>query len=282
MMEQFGDFGKDPYGNDYVYSNTPYTNTDLGVEVLAKITGIGPDEALGTADDLSIEILEPDVRSDIVGLAKDSSNLGIRSVGVDIHYPSNGVLTLTSTQTDTNGVFQFTDIPRGDRTVILQPGLLYKTNSAFTTGNSQNDLEFVITNYSQNTISISSLNATYTSDPTAYYSEVLVDDSSVFTVTGQDPRPGSGTLVSFSGTPPSMAPSPIAGQANIRRIQTPRIEVPDVKLSALNAGGSLTIKLQDFVDAQTGGGQSVVMTGVLFTMTLSNGSVLDLVPRKKK
>ncbi|MHC4197848.1 MAG: prepilin-type N-terminal cleavage/methylation domain-containing protein [Planctomycetota bacterium] len=78
IMEKFGgDFKDDPWGTQYSYSTTPGTNTDLGVQYLAKITSAGPDRTLSTSDDLSVEILEPEVRADVLGFVKDSLGDGV-------------------------------------------------------------------------------------------------------------------------------------------------------------------------------------------------------------
>lgn len=278
MMEQFGGDFEDPYGTEYIYSTTVYTNTDLGVEVKAKITSAGPDSIPGTSDDLSIEILEPEVRAYIIGLVKDRAGLGISFVDVTIYYPSNGSLTTSSTQTDSDGVYQFSDIPLGDRAVIVKPKILYEPNTAVTKGKEGKDVEFVVTNYSENAISISSLAATYSSDPVAYYKEVKINGVSVHR--SEDPRTGSGDTVTFPSV--SMSGSSLGAQPHLIRIQGPKVETPDVKISSLGAGGSLTIELKDFKDAPTGGADAVDMTGTPFEVTFSDGSVVAFVPRREK
>jgi type II secretory pathway pseudopilin PulG len=279
MMEQFGgDFKEDPYGAEYIYSTAGYTNTDLGVDVKAKITSVGPDRAAGTTDDLSIEILEPEVRADIIGLVKNRVGLGIPFVDVTINYPSNGSLTMAATQTDSEGVYLFSDIPLGDRAVIVKPEILYESNTAVTKGKDGKDVEFVVTNYSENAIAISSLTATYSSDPVAYYKEIKLNGVSVHN--SDNPRTGSGDMVTFGPVP--MSASSLAAQPYIIRIQGPKVEIPDVKISSLGAGGSLTIELKDFKDAPTGGADKVDMTGTPFEVTFSNGSVVAFVLRREK
>lgn len=282
MTDPLNNYKEDSYGNDYVYSDTQYTNDDLGVEVLAKITSMGQDQTLGSIDDLSIEILEHDVRSDIVGVVKDSQNLGITSIDVNIYYPINGILTMTATQTSSSGVYRFLDVPMGDRVIIPKPKVLFSPDTAFASGSKMQDVEFVITNFSAETISISSFSASFSSDPVAYYSTVLVNGLTVLNITGSQERPGSGDLIFFTGGTQSMAASTLIDESNIRRIQTAKVKVPDVKAGSLGAGGSLKIEMRDFVDTLSGGGNMVNMSGASFEITFSNGSVITFVPKRKK
>lgn len=278
MEKHGGDFKKDPWGTDYSYSTTPGTNVNLGVQYLAKITNAGPDLTAGTSDDLSVEILEPEVRADIIGLVKDSIGLGVPYVDVDLTYPSNGTLTTASTQTDSSGAYQFADIPKGDRAVIAKPKILYEPNTATTTKVDGKDIKFVVTNYSKSNITVSSLTATYSSDPVAYYREVKINGVRVYN--SDKPRTGSGGTVTFTGVPVSA--STLAAEPNLMRLQSARVEVPDIKISNLGAGGSLTIELKDFEDVPTGGGNTVDMTGVPFEVTFSDGSVVSFTPRREK
>ena len=279
MMEQFGgDFKEDPYGTEYIYSTTIYTNTNLGVDVRTKITSAGPDRIPGTSDDLSIEILKPEVRAYIIGLVKNRVGLGIPFVDVTIYYPSDGSLATASTQTDSDGVYQFSDIPLGDRAVIVRPKILYEPNTAVTKGKEGKDVEFVVTNYSETAIPISSLTATYSSDPVAYYKEVIINGVSVHK--SENPRTGSGDTVTFPSV--SMSGSSLAAQPHRIRIQGPKVELPDVKITSLGAGGSLTIELKDFKDAPTGPGIAVDMTGTPFEVAFSDGSVVAFVTRREK
>lgn len=279
MMEQFGgDFKEDPYGTEYIYSTTVYTNTDLGVDVKAKITSAGPDRTADTTDDLSIEILDPEVRADIIGLVKNKVGLGVPFVDVTLYYPSNGNLTPASTQTDSDGIYQFSDIPLGDRAVIVKPKILYEPNTAVTIGKEGKNVEFVVTNYSENAISISSLTVTYSSDPVAYYKEIKLNGVSVHK--SENPRTGSGDTVTFGSV--SISGSSLASQPHLIRIQCPKVESPDVKISSLGAGASLTIELNDFKDASTGDANAVDMTGTPFEVTFSNGSVVAFVTRREK
>lgn len=278
IMEKFGgDFKLDPWGTEYSYSTTSGTNAELGVTFLATITSAGPDRTLGTDDDHSVQILEPEVRADVVGFVKDSVGEGVTGVAVTMNYPSNGTLTTALDTTDNDGLYEFLDIPIGDRTLTVDPKLLYKPGTAKTVAPTGKNLTFIIENFSENDITISSLKADYTVDPPAFYEKVIINGVTVFTWSGT--RPGSGTTVTF--TPVTVSRSTVAKEPFLVRIQASRVETPDVILGRLAAGGSLTIELKNFKDASSGVADAVDMTGVSFTITFSDGSVVRFTPVKE-
>ncbi|MEE9200443.1 MAG: hypothetical protein V3V45_03265 [Candidatus Brocadiales bacterium] len=278
IMEKFsGDFKDDPWGTDYSYSTTGGTNTDLGVEYLATITSAGPDHTLSTSDDLSVQILEPEVRSEIVGYVRDTLGDGVRDVTVTINYPSNGALTTAPATTDDEGRYEFLDldgitipIPIGDRIITIDPAkLVYKPGTAKTLTDDRDDVQFKIENFSDSNISISSIKVDYTVSPAAYYEKVIIGGVTVYTYSGT--RPGNGTTVTFGAA--SVSASTVAKQPFLARIQAGRVETPDITVDRLVVGGSLTIELQDFVDADSGGSAVTVdMTGIPLTVTFDDGS----------
>lgn len=278
IMEKIaGDFKIDPYGSEYVYSTTPYTNTSLGVEVRAKVTSPGPDLATGTSDDLSVEILKPEIFSRVIGFVKDSLGSGVPSTTVTINYPSAGSLTTATALTNIDGMYEFTDIPIGDRTITVDPKLFYKSGSASTVAPAGKDLKFTIQNFSQNDIAITSLKAEYTVSPAAFYEKIVLNGVTVFT--WSTTRPGSGTTVSFASA--IIARSTVSKEPFLTRIQPPKVETPDIIVTRLGAGGSLDVELQGFNDAATGAANTVDMTGVPFKITFSDGSVVIFTPVKK-
>ena len=279
LKESFGgDSVDDPYGNAYIYSTATTTNTDLGVQVLATIVSAGRDGIQGTGDDLSIEILEPEVRADIFGLVKNRIGLGVPFVDVTIHYPATGALASSATQTDTDGVYQFSGIPFGDRAVVVTPKILYEPNTAVSRGKAGKDIRFVVTNFSLSDIVVTSLTATFTSDPPAYYKEIKIDGVQVHS--SDNPRTGSGDTVTFTGVTITGSSLGVAPQQI--RIQDDKVEPPDVKISSIAAGGSLTIELKGFKDTPTGGATEVDMTGVPFEVAFSDGSVVAFILRREK
>lgn len=270
MEKHGGDFKKDPWGADYSYSTTPGTNTDLGVQYLAKITSKGPDLTTGTPDDLSVEVLEPEVRADVLGYVKDTVGEGILNVAMTINYPSSGTLTTASDTTDADGLYEFSDIPIGDRTITMDPKLLYKAGSGITSAPTGKDVTFKVENFSSSDITISSLTVTYTVNPPPTYGKVVINGVTVYSV-----RQGSGVPAPFA--PISVSRSTVSKEPFLARIQSGRVETPDIVVGRLAAGGSLTIELQVFQE----GGAAVDMSGTPFTVTFSNGSVVKFTPVKE-
>lgn len=278
-VKKFGsDITKDPYGNDYSYSTTPGTNVDLGVSYLARITSPGLDNSLGTSDDLTIQILEPEVRSDIFGFIKDSLGAGIPAVDVTIHYPSEGTLTTTTTTTNLEGFYSFTDIPIGDRAITVDPKLLYKSNTAITVAPTGKDLKFTVEDFSESAIIINSLKAEYNVTPAAFYEKIIINGVAVYNWPGvPTPRAGSGTIVSFS--PITISANTVSKEPFLVRMQSNKVETADMVIGRFTTGGRLDIELQNFKDSPTDG-NAVDMTGVPFKITFSNGSVVVFTPKK--
>ncbi len=267
IMEKFsGDFKDDPWGTAYSYSNVSATNSDLGVDYLATITSAGPDRTLSTSDDLNIEILEPEVLSDIIGMVKYANGSPTPSVSVTVNYPGSGTLTTAADTTDSDGVYEFSDIPIGDRTVTIAPELLYAPGTAVTTSPENDDIEFTIKNYSSSNISITSMTPVYSGGNT--YKEVFIDGVKVYDNSGT----GSGTPVTL----PSQTLTASAGTLNPFpvRIQSPKVQPPDIIIDRIEPGGSLTFGIDVF---KTSGGGVADMTGVSFSVTFSDGSVATFV-----
>jgi hypothetical protein len=113
----------------------------------------------------------------------------------------------------------------------------YVPGSARTTGGQNNDLEFDIFNSGTGGILISSLTATYTAN--GYFRRVRWDGNTVFNES--NPRAGSGDLVTFTTS------------------------------QTLGVGETVTIELDDFKTAPTGGSDAD-MSNVDFTILFSDGS----------
>ena len=62
------------------------------------------------------------------------------------------------------------------------------------------------------------------------------------------------------------------------RIQSSITDVADIVIGDIGRGSSLTIQMQNFEDVATGSGNAVDMTGVIFEMTFSDGSVVVATP----
>lgn len=256
IMEQFGGgFKEDAYDTPYIYSTDGYTNTDLGVEVFAKISSLGPDGMESTTDDLSIEILKPEILSRIIGMLKYAGGSPAPNVSVTINYPDNGNLTTAMISTNSAGIYEFSDIPIGDRTITVTPKLLYIPGTAVTTNPQQYDIRFTIANYSSSNISIDSITLVYSGGAT--YEKMWID--------GEEKSfggAGSGYTVTFSsrtltGSTGILNPFPI-------RIQSPVSQPPDIIIDRMEPGELLTFEVR-FMNAAN-------MSGVSFSATFSDTS----------
>src|SRR5438445_239636 len=83
-----------------------------------------------------------------VGYVRDANLNPLSGVSVKINYPSNGALTNQSVQTDAAGAYSFNDIPTGNRSVEVEPRLVYVAGSAVATpSNAGDNIQFVVQNY---------------------------------------------------------------------------------------------------------------------------------------
>jgi type II secretory pathway pseudopilin PulG len=274
------DFLQDPYGNNYAYSTTVTTDAILGVEVRGTIRSIGPDDTSGTQDDLSVEMLRPEVLADVAGKVKDTSGAGIPGIYVTINYPSGGTLTSSTVQTDVEGRYQFSNIPMGERAITLQPGLVLIPGTALAGIDPLSGLQevlFSVANLSSSNITVSSI-ATYCyTNPDTYYGRIKINGA---TVTTLSPRLSTeaGTAVGF--TPLVVAGSTMQRAAFRLLLQSSKMEIPEIELNTVGAGGTMTIQLQDFATAPTGG-SPVEMAGIPFRIVFSNGSIVIFTPQKR-
>lgn len=254
--EEALDFKKDQWGNSYTYTDVNFTNAN-GQAGDGKITSAGKDGVFGTADDIIVEILVSEVTATTVrGILKTSAGDRIPSASVDINYPVNGTLTTTTATTDTNGIYSFSSIPFGKRSVQPRPTLVYAPNTGTTTtGSGGQDLQFTIFNMSSSSVTISNLVATYTS-PGNCYQEVWVNGTRVVNITrcsGQTATFSASQTIAAGSTPPP---------PQVVIVDAPDVQLPD--LIVFPQGTSALIELRGF-------NNSVV--GIPFTITFSNGSV---------
>jgi hypothetical protein len=118
-------------------------------------------------------------------------------------------------------------------------GLVYQAGSALTK-NGGRDVQFRVQNNTGSDITITSIQATY--GYTAWYEEIKIDGTKVFQ--NDNPRGGSGETKTFSA-----------------------IVIQD--------GDNPKIEYKKFKDAQSGGASDVNMQGDSFSVTFSDGSVIN-------
>ena len=258
---------KDRFGNPLIYTSIPFARSSDGQMVAARIQSAGLDGTANTSDDQQIDILKAEVFSTVTGALK-KGNSPVKFATVTLNAPSNGVLTQTFDITDANGVFQFTDVSFGFRSISIDPKLTYEEGTASTPGN--DTLKFTLTNYATNAITITSITPVYTM--TAWYQKIKMGNSTVFDYTNapyNGTRAASGQTITFSssvtlngsGKPTQVVPI---------RVEKETTVTPDVLIKG--TGKSIVVQIQEFRNVQTGNGSAVNPSGATFTITFSDGS----------
>lgn len=260
-------FQYDQWGNSLAYNTTEYTRAD-GALVSAAITSPGPDQAVGTSDDLYVEILKNEAFATVSGYAKNSGGAAAQNIQVTLNLPQNGAISKRYATTDANGYYSFPNVPFGVRSVTVDPKLIYADGSASLKGGSKEDLSFTISNFGANDVSITSMALAYS--PAAYYEKVSVGGTVVFNSTS--PRQGSGYVINFS--PKTVRGTGKVYPPTVFLAQVPVVTVDNVVVGSVGQGTSLNISVDNFTNVPTGSGSFVNMSGVAFTVTFSDGSVV--------
>ena len=263
----------DPWGNAFVYSTTSGTSTFTGAPIVGSIRSTGPDGTASTSDDIVAEIHEAEVFSHVFGYVRRGSPF-VAGVNVTVSYPSAGALATITMTTDSGGFFEFSDVPHGDRVFELAPKLAYQDDTAVVSGNSADNVQLIVENLGKDATAITSFTLTYTSSPPAYFRSALIDSNSVFNSTGGSANKGSGDAVTFSSE--SVTGTGVTQEPLHALVLFKEFHIPDLTVSSVGTGGTLTIDLEDFVDAASGNGTAVDMTGVTFRVDFSDGSVTFL------
>ncbi|MDI6760308.1 MAG: prepilin-type N-terminal cleavage/methylation domain-containing protein, partial [Candidatus Brocadiaceae bacterium] len=274
---------RDPHGNTYIYDTAITTDATLGAEVRATIRSPGPNRTdnAGTQDDLTERILKTEVLTDVTGTIKNAEGAGIPTTSVSIIYPSGSSLTSASAQTDDEGRYSFSDIPMGQRAIFLQPGLVYVPGTAYATGSSGSNVSFQIANLSSSNITASSIKVYALINPYTYYSSVWINGTRKDSLTSRIWTEANTTVsLTANGGAVTLAGSTMRRDAFLTRLQSSRIEIPDIELTTIGAGSTMTVEVKDFYDALTGG-SLVNMAGIPFKITFSNGSKALFTPKRQ-
>jgi hypothetical protein len=258
---------KDLFGQTLTYTSTPFTRTSDNQVVAVRVESAGADGVAGTADDMLIDILKGEIFSTVTGTLKRGTQV-VPFATVTLNLPIDGVVSTRNTTTNSSGVFTFTDVPYGFRSVSVDPKLTYEPNSAGV--KSSNNLEFTVTNYAPSNVTITSLTATYSGS--LYYEGIKVGNDTVFNYSlapyngtraqsGQQITFSQSVLVAGSGKPSQVIPI---------RVDQEVTTTPDLLIRGV--GKSVKIALQNFKNAQTGTASNVSPSGVTFTINFSDGS----------
>ena len=267
-LEMFDDIRRDAWGTEIAYSLVNEISPSTGQTVRAKLISYGPDTAEGGGDDLTVEVYETDMISTVTGFVRDAVGNPLPGVVTTINFPLLSVTSSAMVQTDANGAYSFPGSTYGNRSLIIQANLVYVQGTGVSTGGQDNDVEFVVQNYSASDVTFDSI--TFLHDSGAFYETLRVDNFNVFSDTSD--RVGTGETISF-------ADEVLTGTGNIAtrtfpiRIQAGFTLTPTQDIGkASKKGGAIRIQALNFKDAETGAASNVDMTGISFQVTFSDGS----------
>ena len=272
FSEEREEYKLDAWNNEYVYSAEDYTN-EKGELIDGKIVSYGPDKAEGGDDDLTIEILKNETTAKVFGYVKDNEGNYLPDALATIYFPQNGTLMQDTCKTDAKGYFELNSIPFGIRSIAIEPKLVYVTDSAKAKDMGKN-VEFKIANLSEEDISINSLKAEYSVDPAAYYREVKIGKETVWKAKKNEAGAGSGDTVYFESY--TITGTGVKREPYTIHVESSKMQVPDIRIAG--KGKVVIIELKDFKDNKSPPTQPVDMTGVPFTITFSDGSVINFTP----
>lgn len=119
LVENLASLKLDAYGHEFTYDTTEDVDATVGVTISAKIISNGPDGTAGGGDDFTIHIFKPKSFSTVTGFINDDDGARKSGVTVTVNYPSAGTLTTSTDITDSSGRYTFTNIPYGDRSLMV-------------------------------------------------------------------------------------------------------------------------------------------------------------------
>jgi hypothetical protein len=264
----------DGWGNRFAYSNTSFTETTFGTTALGQLVSYGRNFVSGGGDDLTTAFFQSETVSRVQGYVKDTDGESVAGVLVTVNYPSGGTLTSSATTSDTVGYYALTNIPYGNRSITIEPKLVVVPGTVVASGPANDDLAFTVKNYSAADISLTSIKIAYTISPAAYFDQIRIGNTIVFSNTA--PRYTPGSTVTFS-TQTISGTGSIAESLPVR-LQSAVTDVEDLIVGNIGRGGELAIQCNNFTDVLSGNGTSVDVTGVNFEFTFSDGSVVVVKP----
>ncbi len=265
FVEDLLSLDKDRFGNAFTYVSTPFTRTSDSQVVAARIQSAGADGVAGTSDDLYQDILSSEIYSTVTGTLYKGNN-PVPYATVTLNIPSNGTVSQQTDVTDSSGVFSFSNVTFGFRSVSIDPKLTYEPGTA-KTQNGGRTVQFKLTNYATSDVTITSLTATY--NRTAWYEVIRIGNTNVWTWTTS--RAASGQTITFAGQTVEGSGKPT--QVVPIRVDKENTVTPDLFIRGV--GRTVTIELQNFkdkIDDVGGAAGNVTMGGTTFTIGMSDGS----------
>lgn len=279
VIEDLATLRLDAYMQQLVYSTTAFTdNVYTNAQAVGSLTSTGPNRTQGgnVADDRNVYIFQSEARATVSGFVKDTQGNRLGGVSVTINYPSNGALASSLPYvTGGDGYFTFPDIPYGNRSITVEPKLVYapgsyKVGDFFTKqGNNMvpesppdgipDDIIFYVTNRSSAAITIQAIKVYFdvnAKNGNPFYDQLLfanLNDANGITETGG----GSGAVaknftatINGSGIP--------SATSYVVRVQSPQTHLPDLRIGDNTAGATARLVLTDF----RSGGNFLNMSGI--------------------
>jgi prepilin-type N-terminal cleavage/methylation domain-containing protein len=293
------EFTKDQWGADYHYTSTactaPFTSTFYS-------NGPNTVDDSNSGDDINYSLAAADTTSTISGYVKDPNGNPVGSSTVTMNYPSNGAPATLNQTTNASGFYQFSNnIPLGKRSINVTPKLIVTSARATITAPTNatvcgggvsrvsqcHYLEFTIVNYTAAAVTVTNVTATYASTPASFYyriswgaptNRVLDCDSNCTVPAGGTPVPGTGTTKTITSSSVALSS---ALKPYVFTVDSSQEQLSDIKIGAAGeVGSSVIVRLVNFRDSNTrsDNGNRVSVNGVPFTITFSDGSVVQFTP----
>ena len=270
------DITVDPWGRALVYTVAAGTSALTGAPTVATIKSLGPDGVSGTADDAVLEIYKADAFSKVLGYVKDPFGATVAGIQVTLYAPTAGVIQSppSTSTTDSDGLYSFTDVSQGERVLQLTPKLSFVRNTALTSGTNLNNVEFTVENLGKDSTTVTNMKLTFSSSPATDFTDVLVNGASVFSGLA-----ASGTTVTFSSSKSAAGTNVLQEPIHFFEASGLVMLVPDAIIGTVGTGGSLKIQVQNFEQVSTN--NDVDMTGVTFLAEFSDGSKTLFTTKRK-
>ncbi|MBI4471729.1 MAG: hypothetical protein HY646_03610, partial [Acidobacteria bacterium] len=209
-----------------------------------------------------VDILQAEVYSTVTGTLRRGAN-PVKFATVSLNIPANGVLSQVFDVTDSGGMFSFSNVTFGLRSLGIDPKLTFEEGSVTDPGNDR--VKFTVTNFATNDIQITSITPSATI--AAYYQQLKVGGTTVFDW-NNGTRKALGVQVDF-------APITVKGSGKPIQVAPIRVEkettvTPDLLIKGV--GKSIVILIMELRNVATGSGSAVDPSGSTFTVTFSDGS----------
>lgn len=292
--QEADEFKKDQWGNSYTY--TPAASA---CPLTATFTSSGPngifDGPPSAGDDIDFSVAASDTTATVSGFIKDKDGNPVPGSSVTINYPVNGTWPPSSpATTDSAGRFSVSNIPFGKRSINVSPKLIQTSSRSLTSTDtalcgtgvtSCTLIEFNIVNFSTAPVSVTSLTASYTVAPAAFYYRIIWGATTVFDCTAPPgPACGTGTGVTRTLASQTIGAASTAISPFVFVVDQAQGEIGDIRIGrGGEVGTAVRIQIVNFRNCSTsrtcgGATAQVSMAGVAFTVTFSDGSVIKFTP----